>query len=141
MLDKTIVETLCQLYPPSGTGSSLFASSGGPSDWQQAYHGTCMSCMPQIMSFGLMPGPNLTDNTYGVYCERPARRNSCLNYMPHQSGHQGNADLVDAIHLNILVDRRRGQTVNNHWVQPPGTVVILGLLLHAIVLADVLNIG
>ena len=141
LLNRTVVETM-NSFLTVGTGLDPQAVDSADGDWQHAYHGTSMSCLSHMLTFGLVPGPNMTHGKYGVYCEGAARRTSCLNYMTHeQGGGHGNPNHVFSAIIHLMVDRSRGMTANRQWVQPPGTFMILGYFVHAINLSDVLSHG
>ena len=60
-------------------------SFGENGNWKVAYHGTALDNIVPILLHGLAPGPNATQNKYGVYCEGKHRMATVYHYITHQA--------------------------------------------------------
>ena len=65
-----------------------------------------------------------------MYCEGGQRRGYSLNYVSHVTMPGVCPLLWWGCMLELMVDRRRGSTVNGQWTQDPRTVCILGAYIH-----------
>ena len=122
--------------------SAVRSPGDGKPDLQAAYHGTSAKNFPSIVNRGLKTGPSTTSDKKGVYCERHSRRHSCLNYMTHSKFVAlGDRQYLIGGLVEMVVDRSVGGTIHSQWVQPPGSVLLQGLVLHVININDVYSRG
>ena len=112
-------------------------------NWETAYHGTSVHNLGTILRYGFSPGPNVTAEKHGVYCEREARRNSCMHYVTHSLAPNMVEDalLVFGAVLECVVDRAVGSTIHRQWVQPQNSIFVRAVLVHVARLQDVMNPG
>ena len=100
-------------------------------EWKAAYHGTSLTMLPRILNEGIRAARNETQNKSGVYCEGSHRREQVVNYMCHHAMPNTSTPLIQwACVLELMVDRTRGRTVNQQWVQDPESVAITGCFVH-----------
>ena len=107
---------------------------------QSALHGTSLGAAAQIIRDRCFtPAKNITERRQGVYCEGGARKAqsrmySTLNFPRYT--HIDNLDEIDtcmySIFFDIAVNRDKGYTVHHQWVQPPETIIIAGIYVHAL---------
>ena len=108
-------------------------------DPKVAYHGTSMASARAIIKTGkLLNGVSVTGEKIGVYCEREERKSSVMTYASHMIGESG---LLAAAVLELCVDRSRGTTIHNQWVQSGDSILITGVYTHLLSLSALYNKG
>ena len=90
-----------------------------------------------IRDRGFTEALNMTDGKCGVYCEGDHRKRCAI---PYAAMNFPSARAMDAVTLysalfDIAVNREKGYTANKQWVQPPWSIIISGVYIHALPIA------
>jgi len=113
-----------------------------------ALHGTGLEAAKKIIERrGFQPSQvgvhNTTDGKEGVYCEGNNRRHCCLGYSTLAFADAENiADTtLYSCFIEMFVDRAVGKSLHNQFVQPPGSIFITGLYVHALPVQKLFETG
>jgi hypothetical protein len=104
-----------------------------------AMHGTSLDAAKKIIEqrgfqSSIVGVHNTTDGKEGVYCEGNNRRHCCLGYSTLAFADAENiADTnLYSCYFEMFVDREVGTGIRRQFVQPPGSIFITGLYVHAL---------
>ena len=113
-----------------------------------ALHGTSLDAAKKIIEqrgfqSSIVGVNNTTDGKEGVYCEGNNRRHCCLGYstLAFADGEHIADTTLYSCFFEMFVDREVGTGVRGQFVQPPSSIFITGLYIHALPLQKLFEKG
>ena len=100
-----------------------------------ALHGNSLGAAEEIIEQrGFTPAQIITDGKEGVYCEGVNRKHCCTGYSTLDFPDAVNMSdtIVYSTYFELFVDRQCGTSTSGQVVQPPDSIIVAGMYIHAL---------